>query len=82
MRLVKIYLIRLMYPLFLFKIVCYTCRPFTITLASSAYISADFCLSGSDSDQHRYILMMVKALHVKQSVLTRNEGDISLIRYI
>ena len=33
-----------MYPLFLFKIVCYTCRPFTITLASSAYICAGHCL--------------------------------------
>ena len=33
-----------MFPLCLVKILCYTCRPFTNTLASSTYISAGPCL--------------------------------------
>ena len=33
-----------MSPTFLVKIVCYTWRPFTITLASSAIICAGHCL--------------------------------------
>ena len=33
-----------MSPSFLVEILCYTCGPFTITLASSAYICAGRCL--------------------------------------
>ena len=41
---VKIYFIKLMSPSFLVKILCYTCRPFTNKLVSSAwYILAGCC---------------------------------------
>ena len=41
---VKIYFIRLMSQSFLIKILCYTSRPFTITLVSTAVICAGRCM--------------------------------------
>ena len=64
---------------FLVKILCYTCRPFTITLTFSAFICAGRCLSLTQINA-KVARMMVIDLHVQQRILTRNDGDISLIR--
>ena len=53
-----------MSPSFLVKIVCYTWRPFTITLASSAIICAVLKSSGHTATSSDDASVMVKGLQV------------------
>ena len=69
---------------FLVKILCYTCRPFTNRLTSSACVRAgpDSILTvfrdcGIHADD---VNLFVKGLYVAHRILTRNDGDINLIR--
>ena len=54
-----------MSPSFLVKIGFYTSRPFT---------------SGADSDQHGYVQVIIVFWGKAYIILTRNDGNINLIR--